>query len=166
MTNQNQPSLQNQQIYQNQTRYPKLDHEFVINDTMSPDPQNILPANHRDSHKYTHFSIDAIHVWTIYKSDRPILQLYKNQDDMLTRESIFYHPLLKMTVTHMCNKIDCPPPPLSVVYMDMFNRNPSPCTVNKGADLFLESCPDFMWDYDLKVFRHIKHKMCLFGYRI
>ena len=168
MTNQNQPNPQTQQNQQNQPRYPKLNHEFVINNTMSPDLQNILPANYRNSHKYTHFSIDTINVWTIYKSDRPILQLYKNQDDILTRESMFYHPLLNMTVNHMCKKTDCPPPPLSVVdrYMDMFNRNPSLRTVSEGADLFLESCPDFMWDYDLKVFRHIKHKMCLFGYRI
>ena len=168
MTNQNQPTLQNQQTYQNQTRYPKLDHEFIINDTMSPDPQNILPANHRNSHKYTHFSIDTINVWTVYTSDRPILQLYKNQDDILTRENIFYHTLMRTTVTHTGHKIDYPPPPLSVVdrYMDMFNKHPSPRTVNKGADLCLESCPDFMWDYDLNVFRHIKSNICLFGYRI
>ena len=135
---------------------------------MSPDPQNILPANQRNNHKYTHFAIDAVNVWTIYKSDRPILQLYRNEDDILTRQSIFYHPLLRITVTHMGRQIECPPPPLSVVdrYIDMFNRYPSPRTVNKGADIFLESCPEFIWDYDLKLFQHIKNKSCLFGYRI
>ena len=76
MTNQNQQNPQNQQNQQNQPRYPKLNHEFIINDTMSPDPQNILPANQRNNHKYTHFAIDAINIWTIYKSDRPILQFY------------------------------------------------------------------------------------------
>ena len=62
MTNQNQQNPQNQHNQQNQPRYPKLNHEFVINDTMSPDPQNILPANHRNNHKYTHFAIDAINI--------------------------------------------------------------------------------------------------------
>ena len=127
---------------------------------MSPDPQNVLPANHRCNSKHTHFSIDAVNVWTISKSDRPILQLYRNEDDILTRQSIFYHPLLKLTVTHMGRQMDCPPPPLSVIdrYIDMFNRYPSPRTVSKGADLVLESCPEFIWDYNLKLFHILKTK--------
>ena len=168
MTNQNQQNQQNQQHQQNQPVYPKLNHEFVINDTMSPDPQNILPANHRSKNQHTHFAIDAINIWTISKSDRPILQLYRNEDDILTRQNIFYHPLLKLTVTHMGRQIDCPPPPLSVTdrYIDMFNRYPSPRTVQKETDLALEACQEYTWNYDLKLFQHIKTKTCLFGYRI
>ena len=76
--------------------------------------------------------------------------------------------MLRITVSHRGKQIESPPPPLSVVdrYIDMFNRYPSPSTVHKGADLVLESCPEYIWDYDLKLFKHIKHNTCLFGYRI
>ena len=168
ITNQYQQNTQNQQNQQNQPRYPKLNHEFVINDTMSPDPQNVLPANHRNKIQHTHFAIDAINIWTISTSDRPILQLYKNDDEILTRQSIFYHPLLNLTINSMGKKVECPPPPLNVIdrYTDMFNKWPSPRTVHKGADLVLEPCPEYIWDYDLKLFQHIKTKSCLLGYRI
>ena len=168
MTNQNQQNTQNKLNQQNQPRYPKLNHDFIINGTISPDPQNILPANHRNSIKHKHFAIDAINIWTISTSDRPILQLYRNEDDILTRQSIFYHPLLNLTVSHMGRQMDCPPPPFNVIdrYTDMFNRYPSPRTVQKEADLLLESCPEYIWNYDLRLFQHIKTKTCLFGYRI
>ena len=167
MTNQNQQNPQNQQIQQNQPVYPKLDYEFVIHDTISPDPQNVLPANHRNNNKHIHVAIDAVNVWTISKSDRPILQLYRNEDTILTRQNIYYHPLLKLTLTHMGSQIVCPPPPLSIIdrYIDMFNRYPSPRTVQKGADSALESCSDFVWNYELRLFQHVKTKACLFGYR-
>ena len=168
MTNQNQQNPQNQQHQQNQTIYPKLNHEFVINDTISPDPQDILPANHRSKNQHTHFAIDAINIWTISISDRPILQLYRNDNDILTRQKIFYHPLMNIIVTHTGQLHTCPPPPLNVIdrYTNMFNKCPSPRTVQKGTDLALESCPEYIWNYDMKLFQHIKTKTCLFGYRI
>ena len=168
ITNQNQQNPQNQQNQQNQPMYPKLNHEFVINDTISPDPQNILPANQRSKIRHTHFAIDAINIWTISISDRPILQLYRNDNDILTRQEIFYHPLMKITVNHMGSQYNCPPPPLNVIdrYTDKFNKCPSPRTVHIGTDLALESCPEYVWNYDKRLFEHIKTKTCLFGYNI
>ena len=90
------------------------------------------------------------------------------KNNVLTREPVYYNPQIQCVVSQkgakLCHSL---PPQLALNdYSSQFNAQSSVNTLNINGEACLAIYPDYIYDYDLKLFRNKHTNVCLFGYKL